>query len=116
MVDLDNRYKHPKSKLNDSDMGPLAQALNQDVSIQRLPVIRTDRMVTNYSTAMIGEGRNAHLLSTTSGITDHLMKNRINMPQSIVQGSPRLKQILRESKVRAPEKQSLYSSQIFTES
>ena len=33
MVDLDNRYKHPKSKLNDSDMGPLAQALNQDVSI-----------------------------------------------------------------------------------
>ena len=39
IVDPNNRYKQPKSKLHDSDMGPLAMALGNDVSIQRLPEI-----------------------------------------------------------------------------
>ena len=33
IVDPNNRYKHPKSKLHDSDMGILAQALGNDTSI-----------------------------------------------------------------------------------
>ena len=33
IVDPNNRYKQPKSKLNESDMGPLALALGNDVSI-----------------------------------------------------------------------------------
>lgn len=40
IVDPKNRYRHPKSKLHDSDMGPLAMALGQDASIQRLPEIK----------------------------------------------------------------------------
>ena len=43
IVDPNNRYKHPKSKLHDSDMGPLAMALGNDVSIQRLPEIPSYR-------------------------------------------------------------------------
>ena len=39
IVDPNNRYKQPKSKLHDSDMGPLAAALGNDDSIQRLPDI-----------------------------------------------------------------------------
>ena len=39
IVDPNNRYKHPKSKLHASDMGPLAMALGGDTSIQRLPHI-----------------------------------------------------------------------------
>ena len=41
IVDPNNRYKHPKSKLNDSDMGLLTMALGQDSSIQLLPKIAT---------------------------------------------------------------------------
>ena len=33
IVDPNNRYKQPKSKLHESDMGPLALALGNDVSI-----------------------------------------------------------------------------------
>lgn len=59
IVDPNNRYKHPKSKLHDSDMGPLALALGNDVSIQRLPEISINRTEGNVSNAAQGHNEQA---------------------------------------------------------
>lgn len=53
IVDPKNRYRPPKSKLYDSDMGPLNLALGNDLSIQRLPEIKKFRMNANNSGALL---------------------------------------------------------------
>ena len=111
-------------------MGPLALALGNDVSIQRLPEISINRTDGNVSNAAQGHNeqafyssqadlqkpmrlakddisgsgvkphRDASFRSTTSGITanEYLVKSRIAVPESLVNQSVDLKQILRHRK------------------
>ena len=99
IVDPNNRYHHPKSKLNDSDMLPgLTLALGNDLSIQRLPEIPSRNFDGNAQAFYSSQAelqtpsrmkdlanREATYRSTTSEKSSkHLVKTRITMPQSLV--------------------------------
>ena len=125
IVDPKNRYKHPKSKLHDSDMGPLTAALVQDSSIQRLPEInlkgdKSNNQIFYQSQRELylqGPTPTGMSRQTASGITNHLMKNQIAVPGSLLEKSTNIKNILRQSKVRKDTaKNSLQSLQMFNQS
>ena len=110
IVDPNNRYHQPKSKLHESN-AELTMALNNDESIQHFPDINQSRDATN---AQVFYASNANLhqktetlrqeesyRSTTSGIgKSHLQKSQIGASEASLNQSTRLKDILRHSKVR----------------